>query len=208
MVQTPIYNVVTDKCIYTPVPPLPSGSESRTVPLATLIEMSREENRLRLDEAFQQRFRDAYARAAAGPPPGESLQAWAALSDGTMDIIEEMQKDVVARHGFARGDRLALYELQTAAMQYPDEPVFQESIYIRYNRCGDVDLHAGDAAPNVTLTDPDTLAPTTLHDFIDGFAPKAIALGADGAAALLAEPAAGDAAVEARPLVLITGSYS
>ena len=89
------------------------------------------------------------------------------------DIVERIQEEVLLRFGFQKDDVFALYELRTAAMQYPLEDDFQETVYFKYNRSGDVaEIVEGLMGPNCSLVIPPTspgdtlLVETTLHDIL------------------------------------------
>lgn len=198
-----VVNQILDTCIYTPVPVLPERSRTRKVPLETLKAMARAEDKARHAPGFQELFKERYAAERRGEVEPVSLAA---------DIIDSMQRDVLEAHGFKRDDELTLYELRTAAMQYPAEPEFQNSTFIKYNRCGDCPIQDGDALADTELCDPLALQEMTLSALVKGMAdPTAeqIAASKQGAvipARLMTEEEA--AAVDPSPLVVVTGSYT
>lgn len=122
---------------------------------------------------------------------------------------------------------LALYELRTAGMQYPDVAEFQETIYFKYNRvgfernCGGR-VFPGREAPNCVLYDPpaaaDTeagvavLARTTLHEILRRDFPEDLennrALKAALVEAGVCEEQASRARFQCMPRFIITGSYT
>lgn len=162
-------------CIFTELPHLPAAYRSRTVPVETLIEMSRLESTLRTnDDAFQTLFRLAHSaeskdfdylsqclhekrrallarvdpsavaefvdinaqcgsrRSSTSLLPAESAAPF---------VIETIHWEVLVSFGYhPLRDLHAMYELQTAAMQYPDERAFQESVQFRCNRAGSNEL--------------------------------------------------------------------
>ncbi len=196
-----VVNQHLDTCIYTPLPVLPASSISRTVPLETLKKMAEEEERRRHAPSFQQAFKDRYAAEARGERTPESLAA---------DIIDVMQRDVLELHGFSRDDELALYELRTAAMQYPDEPVFQQSTFIKYNRCGDSAINNGDRIVDTPLFDPNTLTETSLAALVMHLAPadkQHLLQGRREPGSAIPAPTL-SAEHQKTPLVIVTGSYT
>jgi hypothetical protein len=190
-----------ETCIYTPVPPLPPNCRSRTVPLETLKKMAQEEERGRRGSNLQTAFHARYEAQATGEFAGETFAS---------DIIDAMQRDVLEANGFRRNDEIALYELRTAAMQYPDEPIFQQSTFIRYNRCGDCRIADGEKMIDTILHDPVTLEPVALSELLAQYdAPSAedIVTSRDTLQGAVRAPARKNQPVPS-PLVLVTGSYT
>jgi hypothetical protein len=192
--HTMAVNLHLETCIYTPLPPLPPHSVSRSVPLETLRAMAEEEERGRRTPAFQKEFRDRYAAQDSGDADPSVFFA---------DIIDTMQRDTLEKFGFDRDDELALYELRTAAMQYPAEPVFQRSTFIHYNRCGDCPIANNDKLVDTVLYDPVTFEPVML---------SALVRHMDGAVQAADSPVTRPGLRPDReadsPLVVITGSYT
>lgn len=201
-----------ETCIYTPLPVLPAESVSRTVPLEVLKLMAVEEEKARRTDELQVAFRERYQAEMRGDRAPEKFAG---------DLIDEMQRDVLVKFGFDRDDELALYELRTAAMQYPEEPVFQQSTFIKYNRCGDCAIADGDAIIDTELFLPDSLAPVTLKELVYKYAPPGPAALTDRAARRdpygpIPEPrletetakGGGDDLAALGPLVIVTGSYT
>lgn len=204
-------------CIYTSLPLISPNDISRTVPLEMLIQMSQRENFLRLhDDAYQQKFKASYGLIVeAGAGAGEDKNEPPALN--SVDIVEEMQLQVLKEFGYEPDDVLALYELRTAAMQYPDVKEFQETVYFRYNRAGDSDLvRVGEVGPNTTIyTFPqneqnddvgeprrsltDGLEKTTLHDALSRRYPQDVSTDSGASA---------PPAWKHFPRVVVSGSYT
>jgi hypothetical protein len=91
----------------------------------------------------------------------------------------------------------------------PTDDELMSSPMMKNLKNGETSLVVGDAAPNVNLTDPDSLVLTTLHDFIDTFAPAIITHDADsGDSVCGGQPADGEVPVTERPLIVLTGSCS
>jgi hypothetical protein len=202
-------------CIYTPLPVLPKEYISHTVPLPTLVAMSKLEHELRLnDDYYQRRFRAAARdskRVAGGERPFEVKE------EEQGDIIVEIQHHVLAKYGYATLifkdentgeekfgdiDELALYELRTAAFQWPEEPTFQETVYFKYNRAGDIPLEDGDEGPDCELFEVDSRRPLSLYELLGQLSPEE-------EAEVAAVKAAGGSVEELRfPRVVVSGSYT
>lgn len=202
-------------CIYTPLPELPKAYESHTVPLQTLVAMSKMEHTLRLnDPALQVRFKAA-SRDAQRPAGGKRVEE--TRTEEQTDIIQELQSRVLAQYGyatcvgtddatgqqfFAEVDELALYELRTAAFQYPDEPAFQETVYFKYNRAGDIPLKDGETGQDCTLFTLDRREELSLFQYL-------ATLTAEEVAELAAvKQAGGDVQGVIFPRVIASGSYT
>lgn len=155
--------VTPDGCIHTPVPVAPPEYRTGLIPVPTLIAMSRRENELRFSEDVQRHFKEGYEARRLGKFDDPRFG---------VDILTECQLQVLEEFGFARDDESRLYELRTAAFQHPDVAELQEVVYIKYNRCADCQVADGDVAPDVTLHDPTTLAPASLHTIVARNAPR------------------------------------
>lgn len=68
-------------------------------------------------------------------------------------VTEALQRQVATEFGFSgHAAELAVFEMRTCALQYPDDPDFQSiPIFVKYNRCHEGPLRVGSRAPDVTL---------------------------------------------------------
>jgi hypothetical protein len=159
-------------CIYTHLPEIPAAYKSRTVPLETLINMSKRENDLRVfDENYQQLFKlrhssnheELVRRLAA---VREALGLKTPHDPTTSDIIETLQIQVLSEFGYTPKNVSALYELRTAAMQFPEVEDFQRTVFFRYNRSGLGIFRVGERGSDCALYSPDSLEKTSLHEVL------------------------------------------
>ena len=75
------------------------------------------------------------------------------VPNGWLDVTDKMQKELVKSFGFDDpiSNDIACYELRTAHIKYPNNPVFKESIFVKYNKANEGKLKVNDLAPNVKL---------------------------------------------------------
>lgn len=211
-----IINQDLGTCIYTPLPVLPVSYKSNTVPLATLIKMSSREHHLRLkDEAFQTRFKTATRDGFRGPD-GTILPVEEKLEEQS-EIIIEIQHQVLMEFGYAKElgkseetgavfyseiDEMALYEMRTAAFQYPEESSLQETVYFKHNRAGDIPLEDGDVGKDCALFELDSRKEHSLFSYL------AIMTPAEEEDIAAVKAAGGDTTKMIFPRVVVSGSYT
>jgi len=133
------------------------------------------------------------------------------------DIIIEIQHQVLAEHGYAKKiatcdetggsiyaevDELALYELRTAAFQYPDEPAFQETVYFKYNRAGDIPLEDGETGRDCKIFELDSRKEHSLFSYLSQLSP------AEQRDMEKVKAAGGDVSKMVFPRVIVSGSYT
>lgn len=194
-----LVSVLTEAgCIYTPIPTLPPDAIRRTVPLETLKQMSLAEQQGRYSPALQTAFKNYYEAV-------KRQGVDASFFNG--DIIEMMQRDVLEQFGFSRDDDAVLYELRTAAMQYPEETLFQDSIYIKFNRCADCVLQNGDPLADTPLYDALTLKQHTLSELVHHYVMPPVC-DSNAVDAYIRPTLVVGRDVEKSPLVVVTGSYT
>lgn len=188
-------NIAGPRCIFTTLPTLPPDCISHTVPVEKLLAMSRRENDLRLnDPTYQALFKQYHLTLMNKPVPEDIAAAAARISNlgPSQDIIEHLQRRVLDEFGYSADDELVMYELRTAAMQYPDRLEFQEAAIYQFNRAGDVaSVTEGSVGPDCALFEPDSLREVSLHQWLRG-------------AQQVHEPSP----FRHHPRVVITGSYT
>lgn len=86
--------VTTDGCIYTPIPLIPEKNRTNTIPVETLIAMSRRENELRYGEKVQRYFKHYYALLNASKNQGKSTVP--VVAGSTTDCVTPMNATTTA----------------------------------------------------------------------------------------------------------------
>lgn len=90
------------------------------------------------------------------------------IVNGWLDVTEQMQVDLVKRHGFT--DQISCdvtcNMLRRAHILYPDNPKFRAPLYVRNNKANSGTLQVGDTIPNISIHDLDG-SPITLHQLIE-----------------------------------------
>jgi hypothetical protein len=169
-------------------------ASARDLTPAEIKEVLRRENEARLSPETQARF------AAVGE-----------VGDGWLEVVEALQREVAVACGLT--ERVGVAAMRNAERLL--DPIHHAeireiSLYRKYNRCKDGDLHAGDAAPNVLVAGlggegGEEGEGPGLAAGADG---TARAVGGCGARAIPRSPSLFDFGRPGRPLVVFAGSYS
>lgn len=79
------------------------------------------------------------------------------IPDGWLNVTECVQKYVATFFGFtdAISNDIACNNLRLAHVNYPDNPVFKESLYVKHNKAVVGTLNSGDQIPNINLVTVD-----------------------------------------------------
>lgn len=75
------------------------------------------------------------------------------IPDGWLAVTENVQKKVADHFGFADpiNNEIACNDLRRAHIDFPDNPIFKQSIYVRNNKAKIGTLLEGDITPNISL---------------------------------------------------------
>ena len=118
-----------------------------------LMEMAIYENKLRLSEKIQKKYQelnqvyDNYQDIIDGKiildNPSEAYLDW-------IDYTKMFQLQMIKERGFQYPE-IVLNIYQRASIIFPDNKVFQDLIYVKYNRTGECQVKIGDIVPDVKL---------------------------------------------------------
>jgi len=89
------------------------------------------------------------------------------IPDGWLAVSEKIQIDIVRTNGFHDqvSQDMAINYLRRAPALYPNNPVFQTPVYVRYNKAKKGEMKVGDVVKNLTLNDMDGKE-INLHDLL------------------------------------------
>ena len=75
------------------------------------------------------------------------------IPDGWLTVTANVQKGIADHFGFTDeiNNEIACNDLRRAHVTYPNNPIFQQSIYVRNNKANVGTLHEGDEIPNIFL---------------------------------------------------------
>lgn len=75
------------------------------------------------------------------------------IPNGWLTVTADIQKEIATKFGFDDdiNNDIAVNDLRLAHQTYPNNPIFQNSIYVRNNKANIGNLSVGDTIPNIQL---------------------------------------------------------